>query len=226
MTVYAVSLYDIIFQMVREILQILRDIGFDELILESEDFGRVKKERLEKLEQINREIQVCTKCPLHKDRKQAVLGEGNLFAKVMFIGEAPGEEEDIQGRPFVGRAGQLLTKAIENAGYKREDFYIANINKCRPPGNRTPTIEEQEACFPYLQRQIDIINPKVLCLLGATAYRGVMKQEVKITKERGKVLNYQDKLVYITFHPSYVLRNQAVKDTFFEDIKKAIELSL
>lgn len=212
--------------MVREILQILKDIGFDELIVESEDLESLKRYKLEKLKEIDKEIQGCTKCPLHLNRKQAVLGEGTVFAKLMFIGEAPGEEEDIQGRPFIGRAGQLLTKAIENAGYKREDFYIANINKCRPPGNRTPTIEEQEACFPYLQRQIDIINPKVLCLLGATAYRGVMKQEVKITKERGKVLNYQDKLVYVTFHPSYVLRNQPVKDTFFEDIKKAIELSL
>lgn len=212
--------------MLREILQILKDVGFDELIVENDSLESLRRYRLEKLNEIDREIQVCTKCPLHLNRKQAVLGEGNVFAKLMFIGEAPGEEEDIQGRPFVGRAGQLLTKAIENAGYKREDFYIANINKCRPPDNRTPTIEEQEACFPYLQRQIEIINPKVLCLLGATAYRGVMKEEVKITKERGKVLTYQDKLVYITFHPSYVLRNQSSRDVFFEDIKKAIELSL
>ncbi|MEZ0324010.1 MAG: uracil-DNA glycosylase [Hydrogenothermaceae bacterium] len=207
-------------------MQILKDVGFDELIVENDSLESLRRYRLEKLNEIDREIQVCTKCPLHLNRKQAVLGEGNVFAKLMFIGEAPGEEEDIQGRPFVGRAGQLLTKAIENAGYKREDFYIANINKCRPPDNRTPTIEEQEACFPYLQRQIEIINPKVLCLLGATAYRGVMKEEVKITKERGKVLTYQDKLVYITFHPSYVLRNQSSRDVFFEDIKKAIELSL
>lgn len=210
----------------KNIFKILKDIGFDELIIENHDTSDIKERKILELELINREIQLCKKCDLHKNRKQAVLGEGNVFAKIMFIGEAPGEEEDIQGRPFVGRAGQLLTKAIENAGLKREDVYIANINKCRPPNNRQPTLEEQEACFPYLQRQIDIINPKILCLLGATAYRGVLKKEPKITKERGKLLNYGDKLVFITFHPSYILRNQTVKDVFFEDIKKAIELSL
>lgn len=207
----------------KEILTILKDIGFEEIILEN--ISTSEKERLEKLSQIRQEIESCTRCELHKGRTRAVLGEGNVFAKIMFIGEAPGEEEDLQGRPFVGRAGQLLTQAIENAGLKRSDVYIANINKCRPPGNRQPTIEEQEACFPYLERQIEIVDPKVLCLLGATAYRGVLKTQPKITQERGKVIEYRGRLVYITYHPAYVLRNQNQKDTFFDDIKKAVELA-
>lgn len=207
----------------REILKVLKDIGFDEIIIENTQ--NLEKEKFEKLAQIKQEIENCTKCDLHKTRTKVVPGEGNPFAKIMFIGEAPGEEEDLQGRPFVGRAGQLLTQAIEEAGQKRENVYIANINKCRPPGNRQPTIEEQEACFPYLERQIEIVNPKVLCLLGATAYRGVLKSQVKITQERGKVLEYRGRSVYVTYHPAYVLRNPSQKDIFFEDIKRAIELA-
>lgn len=209
--------------MVREILRIIKDLGFDEVILEN--LSRSEKERLEKLADIKQEVDVCTKCELHRNRKNTVLGEGNVFAKIMFIGEAPGEEEDLQGRPFVGRAGQLLTQAIEKAGLRRGEVYIANINKCRPPNNRQPTLQEQEACLPYLERQIEIINPKVLCLLGATAYRGILKTQPKITQERGKVLEYGGRIVYITYHPAFVLRNQNQKDIFFQDIKRAIELS-
>ncbi|MGC9006502.1 MAG: uracil-DNA glycosylase [Sulfurihydrogenibium sp.] len=206
---------------IKEILHVLKDLGFDEIIIDNS----ITQNKIKLLEEINKEIQVCTKCDLHKERKQAVLGEGNPNSPIMFIGEAPGEEEDKQGRPFVGRAGQLLTKAIELAGYKRSDVYITNINKCRPPGNRTPTVEEQEACFPYLKKQIDIINPKVLCLLGATAYRGIFKREAKITKERGNILDYEGKKVYVTYHPAYVLRNPKEEEIFFEDIKKALDLA-
>lgn len=209
--------------MLREVLQILKDVGFEEFILEG--LQQIQKEKLNRLDQINQEIQSCVKCELHKSRKKTVLGEGNIFAKIMFIGEAPGEEEDLQGRPFVGRAGQLLTQAIESAGLKREEVYIANINKCRPPENRQPTVQEQEACLPYLERQIEIVNPKVLCLLGATAYRGILKTQPRITQERGKILEYMGRTVYITYHPAYVLRNQSQKETFFQDIKRAIELA-
>jgi len=198
-------------------LKILKELGFEEIF--------VKNTKEELLKQLNEEIQKCTKCDLHLSRTQAVLGEGNPDAKLMFIGEAPGADEDRLGRPFVGRAGQLLTKAIQNAGLKREDVYIANINKCRPPNNRTPTIEEQEACLPYLLRQIEIINPSVLCLLGATACRGILKREVQITKERGKILEWQGKKVFLTYHPAYVLRNPKEEGTFFEDIKKVVELA-
>lgn len=198
-------------------LKILKELGFEEIF--------VKNTKEELLKQLNEEIQKCTKCDLHLSRTQAVLGEGNPDAKLMFIGEAPGADEDRLGRPFVGRAGQLLTKAIQNAGLKREDVYIANINKCRPPNNRTPTIEEQEACLPYLLRQIEIINPFILCLLGATACRGILKREVQITKERGKILEWQGKKVFLTYHPAYVLRNPKEEGTFFEDIKKVVELA-
>ncbi len=205
----------------KDFLIVMKDLGFDDLIIDND----LLNQKLKLLEDINKEIQVCTKCDLYKSRTQAVLGEGNPNSPIIFIGEAPGEEEDKQGRPFVGRAGQLLTKAIESAGYKRSDVYIANINKCRPPNNRTPTVEEQEACFPYLKRQIDIINPSVLCLLGATAYRGIFKKETKITKERGNTVDYKGKKVYITYHPAYVLRNPKEESTFFEDIKKALDLA-
>jgi DNA polymerase len=205
----------------KDFLIVMKDLGFDDLIIDND----LLNQKLKLLEDINKEIQVCTKCDLYKSRTQAVLGEGNPNSPIIFIGEAPGEEEDKQGRPFVGRAGQLLTKAIESAGYKRSDVYIANINKCRPPNNRTPTVEEQEACFPYLKRQIDIINPSVLCLLGATAYRGIFKKETKITKERGNTVDYKGKKVYVTYHPAYVLRNPKEESTFFEDIKKALDLA-
>lgn len=210
--------------MLREILQILKDVGFEELIVQR--LQEVEKEKLRRLEEINQEIQRCVNCELYKGRNKAVLGEGNPFSNIMFIGEAPGEEEDLQGRPFVGKAGQLLTQAIERAGLRREEVYIANINKCRPPENRQPTIQEQEACLPFLERQIEIVNPKVLCLLGATAYRGILKTQPKITQERGKVLDFRGRTVFITYHPAYVLRNPTEKETFFRDIKTAIELAI
>ncbi|NPA54353.1 MAG: uracil-DNA glycosylase [Aquificae bacterium] len=183
------------------------------------------KEKEKIMEELNKKIQECTKCDLHKYRTQAVLGEGNLNAKLMFVGEAPGGDEDKQGRPFVGRAGKLLTKIIEETGHKREEFYITNVCKCRPPNNRTPTPWEMEACFPYLKTQIEVIDPKVLCLLGATAARAFLGRNVAITKERGSVINWEGRLLYLTFHPAYVLRNPSAEKILFEDIKKAIELA-
>ncbi len=188
-----------------------------------------KNETLERkmklLEKIYEEIKTCTKCDLYKSRKQPVLGEGNVNAKLMFVGEAPGADEDRLGRPFVGRAGKLLTKLIEKAGHQREEFYITNVNKCRPPNNRTPTPWEQEACFPFLERQIQIINPKVICLLGAAAARAFLKRPVAITKERGQVINWNGINTVITLHPAYVLRNPSAEELLYQDIKKAIELA-
>ncbi len=209
-------------------LKILYELGFEEIILDKKverEKGLSTKEKEKLLLKINEEIQKCQKCDLYKSRTQAVLGEGNPNAKLMFIGEAPGADEDKQGRPFVGRAGKLLTKLIEATGHKREEFYIANICKCRPPGNRTPTPWEMEQCFPYLKQQIEIIQPKVLCLLGATAGRAFLKRNVSITKERGQIIRWNDKLLYLTYHPAYVLRNPSAEITLFEDIKKAIELA-
>ncbi len=205
----------------RDFLKVLKDLGFEEIILDKPLEFIDKNKEIEKLYE---EVKNCTKCELYKSRTNVVLGEGNLDADIMFIGEAPGQEEDKKGRPFVGRAGQLLTKCIEKAGYKREDVYIANINKCRPPNNRTPTLQEQQACVPYLLRQIEIINPKVLCLLGSTAYTGLFQKDVKITKERGKILEFNGRKVYITYHPAYVLRNPKEEEVFCNDIKNCFEL--
>ena len=205
-------------------LHILKELGFDEIVLNKEIINKME-EKEEIFKELDREIQDCKKCDLYKNRKQAVLGEGNLNAKLMFIGEAPGADEDRLGRPFVGRAGKLLTKLIEASGHKREEFYISNVCKCRPPNNRTPTPWEMEACFPYLKKQIEVINPKVLCLLGATAARAFLGRNVAITKERGSVINWENRLLYLTYHPAYVLRNPNAEITLFEDIKKAIELA-
>ncbi|ACO03765.1 MULTISPECIES: uracil-DNA glycosylase [Persephonella] len=206
-------------------IKILMELGFENIFTEEGSAGMDIKEKEKLMSQINEQIQNCTNCDLYKSRTQAVLGEGNLNAKLMFIGEAPGGEEDKQGRPFVGRAGKLLTKLIEAAGYRREDFYIANICKCRPPGNRTPTPWEMERCFPYLKKQIEIIDPKVLCLLGATAGRAFLNRNVAITKERGSIINWEGRILYLTFHPAYVLRNPDAEITLFEDIKKAIQIA-
>ncbi|RUM62119.1 MAG: uracil-DNA glycosylase [Persephonella sp.] len=208
-------------------LKVLKELGFEEIILDKKFISKdeILKERKKLLEKINEEIQICEKCDLHKSRTNAVLGEGNIETRLMFVGEAPGEEEDKQGRPFVGRAGKLLTKLIERAGYKREEFYIANICKCRPPGNRTPTLDEMEKCFPYLKEQIEIINPKVLCLLGAVAGQAFLNRKVKITKERGTVIKWNDRILLLTYHPAYVLRNPKEEETLFKDIKRAIEIA-
>ncbi len=210
---------------IKKHIKILMDLGFESIFTEEGSAVMDIKDKEKLMSQINDQIQKCRNCDLYKSRTQAVLGEGNLNAKLMFIGEAPGGEEDKQGKPFVGRAGKLLTKLIEAAGYRREDFYIANICKCRPPGNRTPTPWEMEKCFPYLKKQIEIIDPKVLCLLGATAGRAFLNRNVAITKERGSIINWEGRTVYLTFHPAYVLRNPDAEIILFEDIRKAIQLA-
>jgi DNA polymerase len=212
-------------EQIKKHIRILQELGYEYIYTERKMTESNLKEKIKKLEELGRAIQECKKCDLYKSRKQAVLGEGNPEAKLMFIGEAPGGDEDKLGRPFVGRAGKLLTRLIEAAGHKREEFYITNICKCRPPENRTPTPWEMEACFPYLKQQLEIIQPKVLCLLGSTAARAFLNRHVAITKERGSVINWEGKLLYLTYHPAYVLRNQNAEITLFEDIKKAIELA-
>ena len=160
----------------------------------------------------------CTLCDLSKTRTNVVFGEGNPNAKLMLIGEGPGEMEDKTGRPFVGRAGQLLTKIIENVlNLKREDLYIANIVKCRPPNNRVPTLEEANTCKPYLLKQIEIINPEILVCLGKTAFIYLMDKDMPISKVRGQIFDYKGKKVIPTFHPSYLLRNPSAKKDAFKD---------
>jgi len=170
---------------------------------------------LKELEQICKN---CTLCDLSKTRTNVVFGEGNPKAKLMLIGEGPGEMEDKTGRPFVGRAGALLTKIIENVlNLKREDLYIANIVKCRPPNNRVPTIEEAKTCKPYLLKQIEIINPEILVCLGKTAFMYLLDSDMPISKVRGQIFEFKGKKVIPTFHPSYLLRNPSAKKESFKD---------
>jgi DNA polymerase len=167
----------------------------------------------------------CSRCKLHAlGRKQIVFGVGNPNADLMFVGEAPGADEDEQGEPFVGRAGQLLTKIIEAIDLKREDVYIANVIKCRPPGNRNPEPDEVEQCQPFLFRQIDAIKPKVIVALGKFAAQSLLQSTDPITRVRGREFKYRGATLIPTFHPAYLLRNPSAKREVWEDMKKVREL--
>jgi uracil-DNA glycosylase len=163
----------------------------------------------------------CRLCKLHSlGRKQVVFGVGNPDADLMFVGEAPGADEDIQGEPFVGRAGQLLTKIIEAIGLKRSDVYIANVIKCRPPGNRNPEPDEVERCEPFLFRQVDIVKPKVIVALGKFAAQSLLKTNDPITRLRGREYRFRSATLIPTFHPAYLLRNPSSKREVWEDMKR------
>ena len=163
----------------------------------------------------------CSRCKLHTlGRKQVVFGVGNPNADLMFVGEAPGADEDIQGEPFVGRAGQLLTKIIEAIDMKREDVYIANVIKCRPPGNRNPEPDEVEQCEPFLFRQIEIIKPKVIVALGKFAAQCLLRTSDPITRLRGREYKYRDAILMPTYHPAYLLRTPSAKREVWEDMKR------
>ncbi len=169
-------------------------------------------------------ISNCHLCNLSKTRKNIVFGEGNIQSSLMLIGEAPGEREDILGRPFVGKAGELLERIITNVlKIKRSDIYIANILKCRPPLNRPPNDEEANCCLPYLFKQIEIINPKIIVALGSSAYKYLTNDTIAITKIRGKVLNFKGRILIPTYHPSYLLRNESAKKDAHLDFLKIKE---
>ena len=162
----------------------------------------------------------CSRCKLHTlGRKQIVFGVGNPDADLMFVGEAPGADEDLQGIPFVGRAGQLLTKIIEAIELKREDVYIANVIKCRPPQNRNPEQDEVETCEPFLFQQIDVIKPKVIVALGTFATRALLRTLDPISRLRGRIFDYRGAKLIPTFHPAYLLRNPGSKREVWEDMK-------
>lgn len=190
------------------------------------------KERIEKLEQLKKEALVCTRCPhLVASRTQVVFGVGNPFSELMLVGEAPGEEEDLRGEPFVGRAGQLLTKIINAMGYERSDIYIANVLKCRPnmppgvSGNRKPKLEEMETCLPWLQEQIKLIQPRVLVALGATAVEGLLGEAPIMREARGRWFEFEKIPLMVTYHPAYLLRNQSLteKRKVWEDMLQVLE---
>lgn len=174
----------------------------------------------ETFEEIHLEIGDCSRCPLHQQRTHVVHTEGNRKARLMFVGEAPGADEDVQARPFVGRAGQLLTRIIEAIGLKREEVLIGNVNRCRPPGNRPPTPEEASICKPYILREIAIVQPEVIVVLGNTAMHNLLETREGITKLRGKFQDYKGIKVMPTFHPAYLLRDPTKKRETWEDLKK------
>lgn len=170
--------------------------------------------------QIHAEIGDCTRCPLHLERTHVVHTEGDRKARLMFVGEAPGADEDAQARPFVGRAGQLLTKIIEAIGLKREEVLIGNVNRCRPPQNRAPMPDEAATCKPYLEREIAVAQPDVIVVLGNTALRNLLDTREGITRARGRFHDYKGIKVMPTFHPAYLLRDPSKKRETWEDLKK------
>ena len=178
---------------------------------------------ISEFEKLKTEVLSCTKCQLSCTRKNVVFGEGNPDADVFLIGEGPGHEEDLTGRAFVGRSGQLLDKILAACGFNRKNHvFIGNILKCRPPGNRVPLPEERAACLPYLLKQIEIINPKIIILLGATALNGLVDPKLRITKVRGSWIKWNDRWTMPTFHPSALLRNPNLKKETWEDFKKVV----
>lgn len=196
--------------------------GHDPVGIPASMLGPVPEEktgRITLLEQLQAETSPCLKCPLGETRHNLVFGSGNPDANIMFIGEAPGADEDEQGLPFVGAAGRLLTKIIESIGLGREEVYIANILKCRPPRNRDPQPGEVAACEPYLHRQIGLIQPAVICALGRIAAQALLKTSASLTKMRGKVHRYQGRPLVVTYHPAALLRNPNWKRPTWEDVQ-------
>ena len=181
-------------------------------------------QKVKSLEELRAEIGDCRRCKLCTGRTHIVFGVGNPHARLMFVGEGPGRDEDLQGEPFVGRAGQLLNDIItKGMGLKREDVYIANVVKCRPPENRNPEPDEVTACEPFLKKQIDLVRPKVIVGLGKFAVQTLTQSKVPISKLRGTWHHYHGIKLMPTFHPAYLLRNPADKKLVWEDIKKVIQ---
>lgn len=210
----------------RDALLYYQSLGFDKVPLETHNIqwsNRLTKNREVDLLTLREEIGDCKRCKLSKQRKNIVFGEGSPEASLMFIGEAPGSEEDIQGRPFVGEAGQLLTRLIQKMGFKREEVYIANIVKCRPPSNRDPEEDEIEACFPFLIKQIEIISPSIIVSLGRISARTLLKTKIPITKLRGRFYEYEGIPLMPTFHPAYLLRNPKDKWLVWSDMQQVLE---
>ena len=204
---------------VKQYMELELESGMDECFLS----GDRRTEIQSPLEDLRREVLRCERCGLSKTRHNVVFGSGSPSASLMFVGEAPGEDEDLQALPFVGRAGQLLTKIIEAMNLKRSDVYIANILKCRPPNNRAPLPEEIALCEGNVKRQIDIIKPRVICTLGKFASQTLLKTETPISALRGNFHDYNGVKVMPTFHPAYLLRNPAEKKTVWEDMKKVLK---
>lgn len=199
-----------------------RNVKNDKITFTNAEHRSVDKELA--LKALKEEIGYCKRCKLSEKRTNIVFGEGNYDAKLMFIGEAPGREEDMQGRPFVGEAGMLLTRLIEKMGFKREDVYIANIVKCRPPMNRDPEVDEIEACKPFIESQIEIINPEVIMSLGRISAAVLLENtKIKINAVRGRFFDYKGIPLMPTFHPAYLIRYPKNKWLTWNDALKVME---
>lgn len=184
----------------------------------------VARDPAEALRIIRHDLGECTRCKLHKlGRKQIVFGVGNPSAELMFIGEGPGADEDQQGEPFVGRAGQLLNKMIQAMGLRREDVYIANVVKCRPPGNRTPERDECETCIPFLLRQVEAINPKVIVALGAVAAKNLLQMNASIAELRSRSYDFRGSKLFVTYHPAFLLRDPRQKAEAWKDLQRVMK---
>jgi len=204
-------------------LEYLKGMGIHSLLSSGREVDKPSPSPMMTLAEIQKELGDCKKCKLHRARKTIVFGEGNEKAKLMFIGEGPGYDEDVQGRPFVGRAGQLLTKIIQSINLPREEVYITNIIKCRPPQNRNPEPDEIQSCHPFLMKQIRAIQPKIICALGTFSAQTLLKTDTKITALRGKFYNLDEIKVIPTYHPAFLLRNPERKREVWEDMKKISE---
>ncbi|MBK9098412.1 MAG: uracil-DNA glycosylase [bacterium] len=194
-----------------------------EVLFEEPQLFEAEKEDWEKavsLDQFEKLVSSCTKCRLHKGRNKFVFGTGNPSADVLVIGEGPGAEEDKQGLPFVGRAGQLLTDMLKAIKFSREEVYIGNVVKCRPPENRTPMQDEMDTCMPYLKKQCELIKPKLILCLGLTAAKGLLKKRESLGELRKSIYEYEGAKVIVTYHPAALLRNPHWKKDCWEDLKK------
>ncbi|MEN2986097.1 MAG: uracil-DNA glycosylase [Thermodesulfovibrionaceae bacterium] len=204
-------------------LEFLKALGFRQIPCST----TIKETKNISIEEINKEIRECKKCELHKTRKTPVCGQGSIDSELMFVGEAPGYEEDLEGKPFIGEAGKLLSRLIEKMGFRREDVYITNAVKCHPPLNRDPSEEEIKSCLNYLQKEIELISPKVIMALGKVATyallgtKGKLK-DLQISKVRGKVFYFNKIPVIPTFHPAYLLRNRKDKWLTWQDAQEAL----
>ena len=205
---------------IRGYLEFYQEMGMDSALGGS---GTRTEAPSRSLEILRADIGDCTRCKLHPHRTHLVFGSGNPHAELMLIGEAPGEEEDLQGQPFVGPAGQLLTRILEVMGLGRDEVYIANILKCRPPGNRNPDPDEIATCQPFLRRQVEIIRPKVICALGTFAAQTLLQTDQKISRLRGRFHDYSGIKLMPTYHPAYLLRNPQDKRLVWEDMKMVLK---
>ena len=205
-------------------LEYLKGMGIVSIPVLENIPGKVTQSEILTLEEVRRELGDCKRCKLHRTRRTIVFGEGNERATLMLVGEGPGYDEDVQGRPFVGKAGQLLTKIIQSINLQREEVYIANIIKCRPPQNRNPEPDEIQSCHPFLMKQIGVIQPKIICALGTFSAQTLLQTDTKITALRGKLFDLEGIKVIPTYHPAFLLRNPDKKREVWEDMKKIAEL--